>query len=73
MSDGGHGTGFFCNIINDWNIKKVLITNNNVLNKEDLSIGKQLKFSINNDEKFLMKEKQMKQEKYIQIKNMILP
>ena len=49
-TDGGHGTGFFCNIINDWNIMKVLITNNHILNKEDLSLGKKLKFSINNDE-----------------------
>jgi len=29
---------------------KVLITNNHILNKEDLSLGKKLKFSINNDE-----------------------
>ena len=37
-TDGGHGTGFFLNIINDWNIMKVLITNNHVLNEQDLSI-----------------------------------
>ena len=27
-NDGGHGTGFFCNIPNGWNILRVLITNN---------------------------------------------
>ena len=35
-NDGGYGTGFFCNIKNDWNIEKVLMTNNHVLNEEDI-------------------------------------
>ena len=50
LNDGGHGTGFFCNISYDYNsILKVMITNNHVLNKNDLSIGKKINFSINND------------------------
>ena len=49
-NDGSHGTGFFCNILDNWNTLKVLITNNHVLEKEDILIGKKIKFSINNDE-----------------------
>ena len=51
-NDGGHGTGFFCNIIFGWNIIKILMTNNHVLNKDDISIGKKIRFSINNDKTF---------------------
>ena len=50
--DGSHGTGFFCNI-NDWkNNLKVLMTNNHVLNLEDIQPGKTIKLSINNDTYF---------------------
>ena len=38
--DGLNGTGFFCNIPDDWNTLKVLMTNNHVLKKEDILIGK---------------------------------
>ena len=51
-----YGTGFFCNIpiLNDWNsILRVLITNNHVINKNDITPGKKIKLSINNDEKNL--------------------
>lgn len=49
-NDGAHGTGFFCNIPYGWNnTLKVLITNNHVLNNEDISIGKKVRFSINNE------------------------
>ena len=51
-SDNGHGTGFFCNIPNNWSILKVLMTNNHVLNENDISIGHQIKFSINNEMKY---------------------
>ena len=51
-SDGGHGTGFFCNIPTGWNSLKVLMTNNHVLNKDDISIDKKIKFSLNNDKIF---------------------
>ena len=47
--DGSHGTGFFCNISNDWNILKVLITNYHVLNENDIKPGQIIKFSMNND------------------------
>ena len=51
--DGSHGTGFFCNIPNDWNnTLKVLITNNHVLNSNDILLGNTIKFSINNDYKY---------------------
>ena len=30
-NEGGCGTGFFCNIQDNWNILRVLITNNHVL------------------------------------------
>ena len=49
-SDGGHGTGFFCNIPYKWNTNlKMLITNNHVLNNKDISIGQKVRFSINNE------------------------
>ena len=52
-NDGAHGTGFFCNINYDYNIiLKVLMTNNHVLNKDDLLIGKKINFSINNDKTY---------------------
>ena len=47
--DGSHGTGFFCNILNDCNILKVLVTNNHVLNSNDIQPGQTINFSINND------------------------
>ena len=48
--DGSHGTGFFCNISNDWsNNIKVLMTNNHVLNENDIQPGQTIKFSLNND------------------------
>ena len=39
-NDGSHGTGFFCNIPDDWNTLKVLMTNNHVLKKEDRYINR---------------------------------
>jgi len=48
-SDGSHGTGFFCILQYDWSFLKVFMTNNHVLSKEDISIGKTIKFSLNND------------------------
>ena len=51
--DGGHGTGFFCNIQYNYNtILKVFMTNNHVLNEEDIKIGNTIKFSINNEKIF---------------------
>jgi hypothetical protein len=49
-NDSGHGTGFFCNIPYEWNAYlKVLMTNNHVLNINDISFGKKIKFSLNNE------------------------
>ena len=49
-NDSGHGTGFFCNISYEWNYCiKVLITNKHVFNKNDISFGKKIKFSLNNE------------------------
>ena len=49
-NNGGHGTGFFCNIQYGYNlILKVLMTNNHVLNENEISIGKKINFSTNND------------------------
>ena len=48
--DGSHGTGFFCNIQIGYNdYLKVFMTNNHVLNSEDILPGQTIKFSINND------------------------
>jgi hypothetical protein len=51
-NNGACGTGFFCNILDGWNLFKVLITNNHVLNQNDIIIGKKIKFSINNEKTF---------------------
>ena len=52
LNEGRYGTGFFCNITKDWNTIKVIMTNNSVLNEEDISIGKKIIFSLNNDKIF---------------------
>ena len=47
----GKGTGFFCNInYDDWEILRVLITTNNVLDKFDISPGQKIKISLNDGE-----------------------
>ena len=50
----GKGTGFLCYIPfpDKIHLLPVLITNNHILNEEDISIGKKINFSINNEEKF---------------------
>ena len=50
--DGRHGTRFFCNIPYGWNtFIKVLLTNNHILNKDDILPKQIIKFSINNNRK----------------------
>ena len=52
-TNGGFGTGFFCNIPKGWNeTLKALITNSHVLNKDDILIGKKIKFSLNKEKYF---------------------
>ena len=54
-SKEGQGTGFFCKIkCGGEKIIKVLITNNHVLNKEDIILGKEINFSTE-DEKIIIK------------------
>ena len=50
---GGNGTGFFCLIPfpNKFNLLPVLITNNHVLEKEDIKLNSKIKFTLNNDNK----------------------
>ena len=47
----GHGTGFFCRIPypDFFTLKPALITNYHVLNKEDISEGKVIRFTLNNE------------------------
>jgi hypothetical protein len=52
-NDGGQGTGFFCNILYGYNILKALITNNHVLNEDDILPNKKIKFSINNEKNII--------------------
>ena len=49
--DGSRGTGFFCNIPCGWNTLKVLMTNNHVLNADDILPNQIIKFSLNNEAK----------------------
>jgi len=48
QEDGGKGTGFFCNISYQNNDLPVLITNNHILNENDIENGKIIKLMINN-------------------------
>jgi len=64
-----YGTGFFCNIPYDDNKFKVLITNSHVLNKDDISINKIIRFSLDDERikyEILMDESRKKfiNEKY---------
>ena len=49
------GTGFFCKIPfpDTLNLLPVLITNNNVLNEERISLGKKISFTLNNEKKLI--------------------
>ena len=52
LSNGGHGTGFFCTIdLDNWNLMRTLITNNHVLKADDIIPGKKIKFSMNDEAK----------------------
>ena len=44
-NDGSYETGFFCNIEIDWNNRlKVFMTNNHVLNKNNIQIKEKINF-----------------------------
>ena len=48
-----HGTGFFCKLpLNNWDVLRALMTNNHVLNENDILVGKTVKFTMNNYTKF---------------------
>ena len=49
--NGGIGTGFFCEIPFNNNLLKVLITNNHLLNENEIEDNKIIKISIMNKEK----------------------
>ena len=52
--DGSHGTGFFCLIPMGWgNFLTALMTNNHVLEENDIKPGKKINFTIDNDNKEL--------------------
>ena len=51
LKDGNKGTGFFCQIPYLNNLLPVLITNNHILNENDIENGKIIKLSINKDVK----------------------
>ena len=48
LNNGGIGTGFFCKIPFNNNLLPVLITNNHVLNENDIDINKIINIMINN-------------------------
>jgi len=63
--NGEKGTGFFCSIPfpDENNLLKVLITNNHILNENDIKNGKIIKFKMHN------REKKKEEEKEIRIDN----
>ena len=67
--NGQKGTGFFCTIPfpDEKNLLKVLITNNHVLNEDDIENDKIIKFIIYNKEK--KEEEEKEKEKKIIIDN----
>ena len=52
VKDNIKGTGFFSKIPYKDELKKVLITNNHILNKNDIKNNKMISISINNEEKY---------------------
>ena len=64
LKNGETGTGFFCKIPYNNNLLPVLITNNHVLNENDLDSNNIIKLTINNKEK---KMNWIIQEKCLQI------
>jgi len=48
LNKGGLGTGFFCKIPFNNSLLPVLITNNHVLNENDIDNNKIIKLTINN-------------------------
>ena len=52
--DGKKGTGFFCKIPfpDKFNLLKVLVTNNHILNEKDIAINKEIIMSLNDDKIF---------------------
>ena len=60
--NGEKGTGFFCKISfpDEENLLKVLITNNHVLNENDIKNDKIIKFKIYNKEKKKEEKKEIK-------------
>jgi hypothetical protein len=53
LLQSGHGTGFFCEIEGNFPIKYALFTNNHILNKSNLEIGKIIKFKYFESKKSL--------------------
>ena len=49
MSNGNFGTGFFCRIPYQKKLLPVLITNNHVLDKDEININKIIKFTMDDD------------------------
>ena len=48
LGDGGSGTGFFCIIKIDGNLKTFLFTNNHILNEENIKTNKKISIIIDN-------------------------
>ena len=52
ISKGGKGTGFFCKIpFDEKTFLSVLITNNHILDKDEINIIKKIEFTVNQDKK----------------------
>ena len=50
---GCFGSGFLCTFyLSDFNRLPVLISNNHILNENDITVGKKIDFSLNNDKSF---------------------
>ena len=70
VSNGRCGDGFFCNILwDEWNTLRTLVTNNHVLEEDDIKIGKEI--SIFKAEKKKFKLLLIKKEKFLQTKYLI--
>ena len=65
VDDGSKATGFFCNIKHKNIDIPVLITNNHVLNEDNIKLNKIIKICFNNENELIYKDIKINQERLI--------
>ena len=65
----GMGTGFFCELDNNFPIKYALFTNNHILNESNIEVGKKIKFECLKLQKSFFSSSYINTSKQIEITN----